>query len=103
MSGRQIVPTWDFTDTARLWLVEEYLQEIAGADAGLASLDVVQTWFRHDGARVSVAPVSVAADCTDGFLSAYWRRPHCRARTVRTPTTATMSRSTSGFRPRLLK
>ncbi|MEQ4725945.1 hypothetical protein [Nonomuraea sp. B19D2] len=77
MSGRQIVLTWDPAVTARFWLVEEYLPEIAEADAGLASLDIVQTWFRRDGARVTVVPVPVAADCADGFLGAYWRRPHC--------------------------
>ncbi|WP_433510579.1 class I SAM-dependent methyltransferase [Nonomuraea sp. CA-143628] len=77
VSGRQVVLTWDPAVTARFWLVEEYLPQIAETDAGLASLDIVQTWFRRDGARVSVVPVPVAADCTDGFLGAYWRRPHC--------------------------
>ncbi|MEQ4726171.1 class I SAM-dependent methyltransferase [Nonomuraea sp. B19D2] len=77
VSGRQIVLTWDPAVTARFWLVEEYLPEIAETDAQLTSLDVVQTWFRRDGARVSVVPMPVAADCTDGFLGAYWRRPHC--------------------------
>jgi SAM-dependent methyltransferase len=77
VSSRQIVLTWDPAVTARFWLVEEYLPKIAEADARLTSLDVVQTWLRRDGARVSVVPVPVAADCTDGFLGAYWRRPHC--------------------------
>ncbi|MDP4500598.1 class I SAM-dependent methyltransferase [Nonomuraea turcica] len=76
VSGRQIILTWDPAVTARFWLVEEYLPEIAEADAGLASVDVVQTWFRRNGARVSVVHVPVAADCTDGFLGAYWQRPH---------------------------
>ncbi|TMR89840.1 class I SAM-dependent methyltransferase [Nonomuraea basaltis] len=76
ISGRQIILTWDPAVTARFWLVEEYFPEIAETDAGLASLDIVQTWFRRNGARVSVAPVPVAADCTDGFLGAYWQRPH---------------------------
>jgi SAM-dependent methyltransferase len=77
VSNRQVVLTWDPAITARFWLVEDYLPEIAEADAGLASVDFVQTWFRRHGAQVTVAPVPVAADCTDGFLGAYWRRPHC--------------------------
>jgi SAM-dependent methyltransferase len=76
VSARQIILTWDPAVTARFWLIEEYLPQIAEAEAGLASLDLVQTWLRRDGARVSVVPVPVAADCTDGFLGAYWRRPH---------------------------
>ncbi|MFD1936575.1 MULTISPECIES: class I SAM-dependent methyltransferase [Nonomuraea] len=76
VSGRQVVLTWDPAVTARFWLVEEYLPEIAEADAHLASLDLVAAWFRRDGARVRVDPVGVAADCADGFLGAYWRRPH---------------------------
>ncbi|MEU4695696.1 class I SAM-dependent methyltransferase [Nonomuraea dietziae] len=76
VSARQIILTWDPAVTARFWLVEEYLPQIFEAGAGLASLDLVQTWLRRDGARVSVVPVPVAADCADGFLGAYWRRPH---------------------------
>ncbi|MCK2218191.1 class I SAM-dependent methyltransferase [Actinomadura sp. ATCC 31491] len=76
VSARQVVLTWDPAVTARFWLVEEYLPQISEAEAGLASLDLVQSWLRREGAQVSVVPVPVAADCTDGFLGAYWRRPH---------------------------
>ncbi|MGW4640796.1 class I SAM-dependent methyltransferase [Sphaerisporangium sp. NPDC004334] len=76
VSDRQVVLTWDPAVTARFWLVDEYLPQIAEAEAGLACLDVVESWFRREGARVSVIPVPVPADCTDGFLGAYWSRPH---------------------------
>lgn len=76
VSGRQVVLTWDPAVTARFWLVQDYLPEVAEAEARLASLDVVETWFRRDGTQVAVIPVPVAADCVDGFLGAYWRRPH---------------------------
>ncbi|WP_214325034.1 class I SAM-dependent methyltransferase [Nonomuraea sediminis] len=72
VSARQVVLTWDPVVTARFWLVAEYLPEIAAADARLAALDVV---LHHLG-PASVVAVPVPADCTDGFLGAYWRRPH---------------------------
>ncbi|MFA1550571.1 class I SAM-dependent methyltransferase [Actinomadura chokoriensis] len=75
VSGRQIVLTWDPAISARFWLVREYLPEITAAESRLASLDVVRTEFERQGARVDVVPVPVPADCTDGFLAAYWRRP----------------------------
>ncbi|MET9243133.1 class I SAM-dependent methyltransferase [Nonomuraea sp. NPDC003709] len=77
VSARQAVLTWDPAVTARFWLVAEYLPEIAEADARLAALEVVETHLGRDGTPVTVVPVPVPADCTDGFLGAYWRRPHC--------------------------
>ncbi|MEV0228240.1 class I SAM-dependent methyltransferase [Nonomuraea sp. NPDC050786] len=76
VSARQVVLTWDPAVSARFWLVAEYLPEIAVADARLAALDAVRTHLERDGAPVAVVPVPVPADCTDGFLGAYWRRPH---------------------------
>ncbi|MBN6054873.1 class I SAM-dependent methyltransferase, partial [Nonomuraea sp. RK-328] len=75
VSRRQVVLTWDPAVTARFWLVEEYLPEIAVAEAGLAAVGVVESLLRCDGVEVRVVPVPVAADCVDGFLGAYWRRP----------------------------
>lgn len=75
VSERQVVLTWDPAVTARFWLVENYLPQIAEADTGLATLDLVQSHLRRGGTPVTVIPVPVPADCTDGFLGAYWRRP----------------------------
>jgi SAM-dependent methyltransferase len=77
VSDRQVVLTWDPAVTARFWLVEEYLPEIAEADAELATLDIVQANLALDQAEAAVVAVPVPADCTDGFLCAYWQRPHC--------------------------
>lgn len=74
VSRRQVVLTWDPAVVARFWLVAEYLPEIAEADAELAALRTVRTGLGHDGMPVTAVPVP--ADCTDGFLGAYWRRPH---------------------------
>jgi SAM-dependent methyltransferase len=76
VANRQVVLTWDPAVTARFWLVEQYLPEIAEADTGLAALDLIQAHLGHGGTPLTVVPVPVPADCTDGFLGAYWQRPY---------------------------
>lgn len=71
VSRRQVVLTWDPGVTARFWLLADYLPEIARAEEGLACVDVVTDVL---GAR-DVRVLPVPADCTDGFLAAFWRRP----------------------------
>jgi SAM-dependent methyltransferase len=75
VSGRQVVLTWDPEVTSRFWLLTEYLPQIPALERGLACLDAVCAGLRPGGGKVSVHPVLVPADCTDGFLGAYWRRP----------------------------
>ena len=70
VSRRQVVLTWDQAVFARFWLVTEYLPEIAEHERTLPSLEAVR-----DGLDATVYPVRVPADCLDGFLGAYWRRP----------------------------
>lgn len=70
VSRRQIVLTWDQAEFARFWLVAEYLPEIAEHERTLPSLATVR-----NGLDADVYPVPVPADCVDGFLGAYWRRP----------------------------
>jgi SAM-dependent methyltransferase len=70
VSRRQVVLTWDQAEFARFWLVAEYLPEIAEHERTLPSL----AWVR-DRLDAAVYPVPVPADCVDGFLGAYWRRP----------------------------
>ena len=68
--GKIILFTWigygkDF------WL-EEYIPEIRGIDAAL-----FPTLQELEGimGTISVEPVEIPFDCTDGFMCAYWRRP----------------------------
>jgi hypothetical protein len=75
VSRRQVVLTWDPAVTRRFWLVADYLPDLADAEAGLATLDIVAGTLAGLGGRVTVHPVPVPADCTDGFLAAYWARP----------------------------
>ncbi|TVT38731.1 class I SAM-dependent methyltransferase [Amycolatopsis rhizosphaerae] len=76
VSRRQVVLTWDVEIMARYWLVADYLPEIAERERGLATLDAVIDGLTTPGRRVDVQAVDVPWDCTDGFLAAYWRRPH---------------------------
>ncbi|HET6949019.1 MAG TPA: methyltransferase domain-containing protein [Acidimicrobiales bacterium] len=71
VARRQVVLTWDPAVVARYWLVAEYLPEIAGLEAGLATLDAV----RRGLAPAAVTPLPVPRDCSDGVLAAYWARP----------------------------
>jgi SAM-dependent methyltransferase len=73
VSRRQIVVTWDSNVTDReFWLVHDYLPEITERDQPLASLATVLKHLKP--ATTHILPVP--EDCTDGFLGAYWKRPH---------------------------
>ncbi len=54
------------------WLVQHYFGDILEIDRKIfPTLDEITEVF----SRVTVHPVSVPHDCSDGFLGAYWRRP----------------------------
>jgi SAM-dependent methyltransferase len=56
----------------RSWLLRDYFPEILEHDEQIfPSID----FFRHMFREVTVKYVPVPADCSDGFLEAYWRRP----------------------------
>jgi len=72
VARRVVILTFDPATTFDSWLVSEYLPCFD---------DVVTDAFRLEeivgylgGGRVE--PVPVPHDCADGFLHAYWRRPH---------------------------
>lgn len=63
--------TWD-PDTPGFWFTQEYFPELLEFDRGIfPSMDELR---QHLGS-IEVAPVEIPADCVDGFLGAYWRRP----------------------------
>lgn len=67
--GRIVLLTAD--PAQRPWLTD-YLPELAALDeAIMPSLSDYARWL----GRVEITPVPVPADCSDGFLYAYWRRP----------------------------
>jgi len=72
VSRPQVIFTWDPAVLAeRMWLVAENLPEIAAHESRLATL---RDLLDHVGpARIVALPVP--ADCRDGVIGAYWRRP----------------------------
>ena len=69
--ARDRVALLTFDPAARPWLTD-YLPELAALDeTAMPSLETLADWL----GPVSIEPVLVPHDCSDGFLYAYWRRP----------------------------
>jgi SAM-dependent methyltransferase len=69
---RLVLLTWDPATTG-FWLLEDYFPEIVEIDRPLfPSISE----FRHAWGHIEVHPLLIPHDCMDGFLGAYWRRPH---------------------------
>jgi SAM-dependent methyltransferase len=69
---RVVVLTWD-SATSGFWLTDDYFPEILDIDRPIfPSLDE----FTRVLGRVQVHDIAIPHDCVDGFLGAYWRRPH---------------------------
>jgi SAM-dependent methyltransferase len=75
VARRVVLYTWDPSAgaTARFWLTDDYFPEIIQLDHGL--FPSIKEYRATLGA-VDVVSVPIPHDCTDGFLGAYWRRPH---------------------------
>jgi SAM-dependent methyltransferase len=70
--GPVVVLTFDPDAAESLWLVRDYLPELAAVDrARFPTIDA--TVDALGGASVERVPIP--HDCRDGFLGAYWRRP----------------------------
>lgn len=69
---RVVVVTWDPTFSG-FWLIDEYFPAIGELDRRL-----LPTLEDLQGALggLTISPLPIPHDCTDGFLGAYWRRPH---------------------------
>lgn len=71
--GRIIILTWDPDSADTLWISRDYLPENIEFDRAifppLAEIAGVL-------GPSTISPVPIPHDCTDGFLGAYWRRPH---------------------------
>jgi SAM-dependent methyltransferase len=71
IAPRRIVLTFDPALSARFWLVADYVPEVAALDERTCPVSEVAR--RLGATRVEVVPVP--ADCSDGFLAGFWRRP----------------------------
>jgi len=69
---RVVIVTWDPSSTG-FWLLDDYFPEIADIDRKI--FPAIEDYGRALG-RVEVRAFPVPHDCVDGFLGAYWRRPH---------------------------
>jgi len=70
VARRQVVFTFDPALHDSLWIFAEYVPGIIGM-SDTAPLEAVMAGLGTD--RVKVIPVP--ADCSDGFITAYWQRP----------------------------
>jgi len=72
VARRRIVLTWDPDYAEAFWLSADYLPAFAEHNRKIFS-PISAVAAALGNARVETVPI--AADCTDGFLCAYWRRP----------------------------
>ena len=69
---RVVVVTWD-PSISGFWLADDYFPEIFETDRKI--FPMIEDYRRALG-RIDVRPMPIPHDCVDGFLGAYWRRPH---------------------------
>lgn len=71
-----IAITWDPT-SAPFWLTRDYFPEIYEEDQRIfPDLEELRTYF--DSVRIT--PLEIPADCKDGLLPAFWKRPEAYLR-----------------------
>ncbi|MET8997859.1 class I SAM-dependent methyltransferase [Amycolatopsis sp. NPDC004169] len=71
VAGRRVVLAYDTARHSDFWFVREYVPEVASLERSRPSAPEIA---EHLGA-VSVVPLPVPWDFTDGVFPAYWRRP----------------------------
>jgi SAM-dependent methyltransferase len=71
--GPVVVLTFDPAAADSLWLVRDYLPELAAIDH--ARFLTIDATVEALGGEVIFERVPIPHDCRDGFLGAFWRRP----------------------------
>ena len=70
--SRVVILTWDPASDG-FWLVQDYFPELLEFDRSIfPKMEDIKNVLGH----LSILPLPIPADCTDGFLGAYWCRPH---------------------------
>ena len=67
-----VIVTWDPTSSG-FWPVDDYFPALVEIDR--PNFPLIDE-FRRAFGRVEAEPLPIPHDCVDGFLGAYWRRPH---------------------------
>lgn len=71
--GPVVLVTFDQAVGGEMWLVRDYLTELAALDRQIfPSLDTLAGWL---GGRVDVTPLLLHRDCEDWMLGAFWAHP----------------------------
>lgn len=73
VAPRQVVVAYEPAVHNELWIVDEYVPEIAELDGRRPGYGVDE--IAGAIGATSVEPLLIPHDCTDGFIMAYWRRP----------------------------
>jgi len=69
---RVVLVTFDAFADAAFWLTRDYFPEIQEWDERqFPTFQQLTNWL----GPLSVEPILIPADCSDGFLAAFWRRP----------------------------
>lgn len=71
---RIVLFTYDPSYSERFWLLRDYLPELGKLDS--ARFPTLAEQCAAAGQDVDVRAVPIPYDCRDGFMAAYWRRPH---------------------------
>ena len=71
-AGRIVILTWDPEFNEQFWLTRDYLPEILELDR--ARFPKLATLEQQLG-PLQMERLFIPGDCTDGFRSAYWKRP----------------------------
>ena len=70
---RIVIVTFDPDETSKSWLVSDYFPEMAELDfIAFPSISLISDVLGD----VDIHRIPVPEDCLDGFLGAYWKRPH---------------------------
>jgi SAM-dependent methyltransferase len=71
--GPVVIVTYDPRVSARMWLLADYLPEVAALDDAIFPLpERVAEWL---GGDVAIEPIPVPSDCADWMLGSFWAHP----------------------------
>ena len=73
VARRRVVLTYEPAVHDRLWVVSDYVPEIAALDDARPGFCAEEVAEGVGASRIETVPVPW--DCTDGFIMAFWRRP----------------------------
>jgi SAM-dependent methyltransferase len=76
---RVVLLTIDLEVYGQFWLLQEYFPDLLAIDQEIfPSIDTIASTL----GSVNITAVPIPADCIDGFLGAYWRRPEAYLETA---------------------